>query len=270
MSMPLRFRMIREHLGLSTRIMADQLGISKSLWAHYESGLREPSVSMLKKLGEQGISLDWLVLGSGTMIRSGQNFDATSLKNPGRPAIPRLLADLSDILNSHRSNRLMLWAEIVDRLEQKFAGLTFEELKRGLNHTHNESEIRVALQELIAEGIVGCGRDTFNLIRAHLRHDSRDAEMRTLVAMKVLLEQHLSTLKSSPKRARLATARVYVTRGQGAEIARHLWQMIQSWKTQHPSLEVGEDQDCIHLVLASSISGGLENDQNEPILVGSR
>ena len=57
---------IRESRGQSQAKFAKSLGISLRSYQHYESGTRPLPIELLSQLAEQGVSLQWLLLGRGS------------------------------------------------------------------------------------------------------------------------------------------------------------------------------------------------------------
>lgn len=65
-----RLRMLRESRGLSRQQIADDLGMPKSTYTHYEDGSNEPRISVIVAFAQYfGISIDWL-LGAGEYSKS--------------------------------------------------------------------------------------------------------------------------------------------------------------------------------------------------------
>jgi transcriptional regulator with XRE-family HTH domain len=76
-----RILKIITHLGLTATRFADEIGVQRSGISHILSGRNQPSydfiVKMMKRFPE--INLEWLILGKGTMLKSGK-IEETSLK----------------------------------------------------------------------------------------------------------------------------------------------------------------------------------------------
>lgn len=57
-----RLKQIRIEKGLTIKAVAEMLGITFSAYAHYEQGIREPSISVLKKICDIfDVSADYLI-----------------------------------------------------------------------------------------------------------------------------------------------------------------------------------------------------------------
>ena len=57
-----RLKQIRIEQGLTIRVVAETLGITVSAYAHYEQGIREPSLEILKKICDLfDVSADYLI-----------------------------------------------------------------------------------------------------------------------------------------------------------------------------------------------------------------
>lgn len=57
---------VRESRGLSQGKFAKSLGVSLRSYQYYESGTRPLPIELLGRLAEQGVSLQWLLLGRGS------------------------------------------------------------------------------------------------------------------------------------------------------------------------------------------------------------
>jgi transcriptional regulator with XRE-family HTH domain len=56
-----KIRRLREEHGMSTRMLAEKLGVSCGQISKYENGIHEPTLSILNKYKEIfGVSLDYL------------------------------------------------------------------------------------------------------------------------------------------------------------------------------------------------------------------
>lgn len=56
-----KIRRLREEHGMSTRMLAEKLGVSCGQISKYENGIHEPTMSILNKYKEVfGVSLDYL------------------------------------------------------------------------------------------------------------------------------------------------------------------------------------------------------------------
>lgn len=67
----LRLKDIRDHFGLTRKNMATRMGIEPTTYYKNERGKSLPSSSSLRSLHSGlGISMDWLLFGSGSMLLS--------------------------------------------------------------------------------------------------------------------------------------------------------------------------------------------------------
>ncbi|MBE7022036.1 MAG: helix-turn-helix transcriptional regulator [Ruminococcaceae bacterium] len=61
-SFPLKLKMLRLNAGKSQQELADDLGISRSCLANYETGKRQPDTSMIRKISEMfEVMSDYLI-----------------------------------------------------------------------------------------------------------------------------------------------------------------------------------------------------------------
>lgn len=59
-----RLKTLRESLGISSKDMAEKIGVAKSTYSQYESGKREPDVEKIKSIAEiLNVSTDYLLFG---------------------------------------------------------------------------------------------------------------------------------------------------------------------------------------------------------------
>jgi len=63
-----RLKKIRKFLGLSQKDFANMLNIGLRTYQTYESGDRDPLYSVITKLSEIGIDINWLISGEGSML----------------------------------------------------------------------------------------------------------------------------------------------------------------------------------------------------------
>lgn len=56
-----KVKWLREQNNMSTRLMAEELGVSQSMVSKYENGIHEPTLSVLRKYAEIfNVTLDYL------------------------------------------------------------------------------------------------------------------------------------------------------------------------------------------------------------------
>ena len=69
--MKTRLQQIMEREGLSPSRFAASIGIKRSAMSHYMTGRNDPGVDVLRKIYDKYpyVNLDWLLTGSGSMIR---------------------------------------------------------------------------------------------------------------------------------------------------------------------------------------------------------
>jgi len=67
MSLKERLSALRQHLGLSQKAMAAELGIDEKTWQRGELGKTEPGAETLRRLTEMGFNANWILTGAGTM-----------------------------------------------------------------------------------------------------------------------------------------------------------------------------------------------------------
>jgi len=67
MSLKDRLSALRQHLGLSQKAMAAELGIDEKTWQRGELGKTEPGAETLRRLTEMGFNANWILTGAGTM-----------------------------------------------------------------------------------------------------------------------------------------------------------------------------------------------------------
>lgn len=85
-----RLRDAREAAGLSTRELADHLGVKESTVGKWESGERSPRGQRVSKLaGILGVSLSWILVGRG-VEPTGNDHDLVQLRAELRLARDRL------------------------------------------------------------------------------------------------------------------------------------------------------------------------------------
>ncbi|WP_208432185.1 helix-turn-helix domain-containing protein [Bartonella doshiae] len=82
-----RFREVRRILGFTERKQfAKHLGITAGSIGTYETGISEPTASVLSKYQEVcGVSLDWLVTGNGEMFSDMAKAKSSGFKAPTIP-----------------------------------------------------------------------------------------------------------------------------------------------------------------------------------------
>ena len=69
LNLPSRFKLFRDHLGLSEKEMAEKLGVALTSWTSYELGTGVAEKDVLQNLANLGCNIDWLLTGKGHMRR---------------------------------------------------------------------------------------------------------------------------------------------------------------------------------------------------------
>lgn len=97
----MRLRELRDKMGVSQETVGDYIGVSGTVYSRYETGSREPSIDMTKKLADYfGVSVDFLVENTdfeeATISKSEME-----LINAFRKADPRARGDAYLLLKSH-------------------------------------------------------------------------------------------------------------------------------------------------------------------------
>lgn len=96
---------IRIRKGFTQKQVADVIGCLPSVYSRYETGVREPSVAILKELASLfGVSVDELV-GYDAPKNSGLSEYETALIAAAREADERACQDALSMLQSHRVER---------------------------------------------------------------------------------------------------------------------------------------------------------------------
>ncbi len=91
---PDRFRVVREHFGLSDAEMARRLNISLAAWRCWERGKRKGvSIGMFARIGQEfGVSIDWLCDGCRPLGGIETRNDNIPIAPSGKPIPPNHLA----------------------------------------------------------------------------------------------------------------------------------------------------------------------------------
>lgn len=70
-----RLKQVRKFLKLNQADFAKRLGVGTRTYQEYEYGNTELKLSVLAKLKELGININWLIDGEGSMLVSGSDLD---------------------------------------------------------------------------------------------------------------------------------------------------------------------------------------------------
>lgn len=84
----MRLKEARVHFGMTQQQLANFLAISLQSVSRYERGIVQPQISELAPLVGKGVDLNWLVTGSGRMLRGSDAAD--SPLPPNIPSIDRV------------------------------------------------------------------------------------------------------------------------------------------------------------------------------------
>ncbi|MBB4077046.1 transcriptional regulator with XRE-family HTH domain [Bartonella fuyuanensis] len=137
-----RFREIRRALGFAERKQfAKHLGITAGSIGTYETGISEPTASVLSKYQEVcGISLDWLVTGNGEMFSDMAKAKAAGFKPQTIPA--GLMKKLGRIAyTTYRDAKIKLPPEDIAEL----AAELYKKLQELVQDINDSEEIELTL-----------------------------------------------------------------------------------------------------------------------------
>ncbi|WP_455466575.1 helix-turn-helix domain-containing protein [Bartonella sp. B39] len=140
-----RLREVRLALGFVERKQfADHLAVPESTMSNYETGLREPPISMLiiyKNIC--GVSVEWLATGEGEMFT-----DVTKVTDLEAPTIPAgLMKKLGRIAyTTYRDTKIKLPPEDIAEIAAELYG-KLQELAQNINDTE-EVELTLPLLKL--------------------------------------------------------------------------------------------------------------------------
>ena len=108
-----RFRALRNKVNLSQKDFAQTIGVSQSVIAEIERGSREPSRSVLVAIAEKyRVSLDWLLLGVGSME------GARPKEDPEVEALKKEIAELEEKIRALEAENKEISRELLDRMRQ--------------------------------------------------------------------------------------------------------------------------------------------------------
>lgn len=103
-----RFKALREKWGLSQMDMASRLGIARNTWQRHEKG-ELPNGETLQRLAEQGVNIQWLLTGHGSMMIG----DPSATPAEGSPTLAPSTDQAGDIDDE-------LMARVVDTIARAY------------------------------------------------------------------------------------------------------------------------------------------------------
>lgn len=130
-----RLKQVRASLGITQKTMSARLGLGTTTWQSYELGKNLPGTEIYLKLAQMGYSIDWILTGAGTMLRT-----PLEEKPPGSSDIltPNLIFQISLALeeflaeegltryikSEERANllKLLCKVELKSRIDKRLAG----------------------------------------------------------------------------------------------------------------------------------------------------
>ncbi|WP_273759690.1 helix-turn-helix domain-containing protein [Bartonella sp. ML70XJBT.G] len=118
-----RFREVRRALGFTERKQfAEHLGVTAGSIGTYETGISEPTASALSKYKEIcGVSLDWLITGTGEMFADIAKAKAAGFKPQAIPVgLMKKLGHLAD--TTYHDAKIILSPEDVAELAAELYG----------------------------------------------------------------------------------------------------------------------------------------------------
>lgn len=108
-----RFREIRAKTGLSQKDFASAINLSHTVIAEIERGNREPSRKVMVAVAKKyGISLDWLLLGIGSME------GAQPEKDLEVEALKKEIAEMENTIRALEAENKEISRELLDRMRQ--------------------------------------------------------------------------------------------------------------------------------------------------------
>ncbi len=108
-----RFRKLRSKTGLSQKDFAASIDLSHTVIAEIERGGREPSRKVMVAVARKyGVSLDWLLLGVGSME------GAQPKEDPEVEALKKEIAEMEDTIRKLEAENKEISRELLDRMRQ--------------------------------------------------------------------------------------------------------------------------------------------------------
>lgn len=108
-----RFRELRAKTGLSQKDFATSIDLSHTVIAEIERGGREPSRKVMVAVARKyGVSLDWLLLGVGS-LEGAQPKEAPEVE-----ALKKEIAEMEDTIRALEAENKEISRELLDRMRQ--------------------------------------------------------------------------------------------------------------------------------------------------------
>lgn len=108
-----RFRELRAKTGLSQKDFAMSIDLSHTVIAEIERGGREPSRKVMVAVARKyGVSLDWLLLGVGSLE------GAQPKEDPEVEALKKEIAEMEDTIRALEAENKEISRELLDRMRQ--------------------------------------------------------------------------------------------------------------------------------------------------------
>lgn len=108
-----RFRELRAKTGLSQKDFATSIDLSHTVIAEIERGGREPSRKVMVAVARKyGVSLDWLLLGVGSME------GAQPKEDPEVEVLKKEIAEMEDTIRALEAENKEISRELLDRMRQ--------------------------------------------------------------------------------------------------------------------------------------------------------
>ncbi|MFM7200767.1 MAG: helix-turn-helix domain-containing protein [Myxococcota bacterium] len=257
MSIAQRCYEIRQVLGLSARKLSAKLEVSNSVWTQCELGQLQPGFAVISGLRQMGISIDWLLSGEGTMYVNGV---APVLPQGGRTeAISELVKRLNQLLETPDGTSLYAWQELVRHIQELPNGATVEQLASKMYASYARQDLEKDLQVLVTEGILAEAKGTYRLIRAYVSQEHTAYELRVLNMVRILLKEHLPSIKVSPRGKSMVQADLFVERGQGVERLREVQRRLVSLVSSSDMTRRDEQQEHISILFSSVVNEHEDN-----------
>lgn len=251
----LRLVAIRLHFGLSIRGMSRHLGLAPAAWHHYEHGIREPSMQSLVKLAQLGVNVNWLLTGEGQMLVNAVPPEPVTTQPSRADAISELVKRINQLLETPDGTNIYAWQELVRHIQELPSGATVDQLAAKMYSSYPRENLERDLQVLVAEGILGEAKGTYRLIRAYASQEHTAYELRVLNMVRILLQEHLPSIKISPRGKSIVQAELFVQRGQGVEKVREMIRKVQLVLSTMNTSRTDDQQEQVSLLFSMVVKG---------------